>query len=82
MIAKAERLDNEGIVQGYIFFIWEQGFIQWGTTNGVPNQIEIKPETIQYSLDNGTTWNSESKLQELLGYGNLQRSLSTGRVEL
>ena len=36
--------------QGYFFQIWEQTYILWGTTNDVPNMIEVLPSTVgQYS---------------------------------
>lgn len=40
------RVDNGEWVEGYLFRIWEQTYILWGTTNGVPNMIEVIPETI------------------------------------
>ena len=37
-------------VQGYFFQIWERTYILWGTTNDVPNMIEILPSTVgQYT---------------------------------
>ena len=36
--------------QGYFFQIWERTYILWGTTNDVPNMIEVLPSTVgQYS---------------------------------
>lgn len=29
--------------EGYYFRIWNEEFLLWGTTNGVPNQTKIKP---------------------------------------
>ena len=40
------RVDNCELVEGYLFRIWEQTYILWGTTNGVPNMIEVIPETV------------------------------------
>lgn len=37
-------------VQGYFFQIWERTYILWGTTNDVPNMIEVLPSTVgQYT---------------------------------
>ena len=36
--------------QGYFFQIWERTYILWGTTNDVPNMIEVLPSTVgQYT---------------------------------
>ena len=43
---RGKRLDNGEMVQGYLFKIWDDCFILWGTTNGVPNQTKIDPATI------------------------------------
>ena len=43
---KAKRLDNGEWVQGYLFGIWEKRYILWGTTNDIPNMIEVDPTTI------------------------------------
>lgn len=40
------RVDNQEWVEGYLFRIWEQAYILWGTTNGIPNMIEVIPETV------------------------------------
>lgn len=47
---RGKRKDNGEWVQGYFFKIWEQTYILWGTTNGVPNMIEVDPDTVgQYT---------------------------------
>ena len=33
-------------VYGWYFGIWEQAYILWGTTNDIPNMIEVLPETV------------------------------------
>lgn len=33
-------------VEGYLFRIWDWAYILWGTTNDVPNMIEVNPETV------------------------------------
>lgn len=38
--------DNKRLIQGYFFQIWEDCFILWGTTNGVPNMTKVDPATI------------------------------------
>ncbi len=43
---KAKRLDNEEWVQGYLFGIWEKRYILYGTTNDIPNMIEVDPSAI------------------------------------
>ena len=43
---KAKRLDNGEWVQGYLFGIWEKRYILYGTTNDIPNMIEVDPSTI------------------------------------
>ena len=42
----AKRKDNGKWVQGYLFCIWEKAYILWGTTNGIPNMVEVDPETV------------------------------------
>lgn len=44
--------------------------------------IEIDPSTLTISFDNGETFKSIKETEELLGYGTLQRALSTGIVDL
>lgn len=45
-----KRVDNDEWTEGYLFKIWNRAFLLWGTTNGVPNMIEVKPETVgQYT---------------------------------
>ncbi len=43
---RGRRLDNGEWTYGYLFMIWERAYILWGTTNGVPNMIEVDPETV------------------------------------
>lgn len=44
------REDNKKLIEGYLFKIWENAYILWGTTNGIPNKIKVIPETVgQYT---------------------------------
>lgn len=50
ILFKAKRLDNGEWVEGYLFCVWKRAYILWGTTNDVPNMIEVDAETIcQYT---------------------------------
>ncbi len=33
-------------VYGYLFKVWEKAYILWGTTNDIPDMLEVIPETI------------------------------------
>jgi hypothetical protein len=46
-MVKGKRLDNNMWTSGYFFKIWEQTFILWGTTNGIPNMIPVDPTTVK-----------------------------------
>jgi hypothetical protein len=43
---EGERMCLSKWVYGYYFQSWEDGYILWGTTNGIPNMIEVIPETV------------------------------------
>ena len=43
---RGKRIDNGEWVEGYLFCIWEKAYILWGTTNGVPNMLEVDPDSI------------------------------------
>jgi uncharacterized phage protein (TIGR01671 family) len=43
---RGKRIDNGEWTYGYFFKIWERTYILWGTTNGVPNMIEVHPKTV------------------------------------
>ena len=43
---KAKRLDNGEWVEGYIFKVWDRTYILWGTTNDIPNMIEVDALTV------------------------------------
>ena len=49
ILFRAKSIDNGKWVDGYLFKIWEDAFILWGTTNGIPNQIQVDPKTIGQS---------------------------------
>ena len=46
ILFRGKRIDNGEWVYGYVFKSWEQVFIQWGTTNGIPNMVEADPKTV------------------------------------
>ena len=46
ILFRGKRKDNGKWIQGYLFCIWEKSYILWGTTNGIPNMVEVDPETI------------------------------------
>ena len=46
ILFRGKRIDNGEWVHGYLFKSWEDVFILWGTTNGVPNQIQVDPKTV------------------------------------
>ena len=47
---RGKRVDNGEWAYGYLFGIWEKRYILWGTTNDIPNMVEIIPETVgQYT---------------------------------
>ena len=50
ILFRGKRVDNGEWTQGYFFQIWERTFILWGTTNDIPNMIEVDPSTVgQYT---------------------------------
>lgn len=49
IVVDGEKVKGEW-VQGHFFQIWERTYILWGTTNDVPNMIEVLPSTVgQYT---------------------------------
>jgi len=62
---RAKRIDSNEWVEGYLFIIWDKYYILWGTTNNIPNQIEINPSTLAISFNNGKSW---LKLEDLEVY--------------
>lgn len=50
ILFRGKRIDNDEWAEGYLFKIWNRTFLLWGMTNGVPNMVEVKPETVgQYT---------------------------------
>lgn len=47
IVFKGKRKDNGNWIEGYLFCIWEKAYILWGTTNDVPNMIEVIPESVR-----------------------------------
>lgn len=53
-------------IEGYSFKSWDKCYILWGTTNDIPNMIEVIPETVgEYikSLQNGDKAFSNSRFE-------------------
>lgn len=47
---KGKRIDTGQWIEGYLFFSWERAYILWGTTNGMPDMIEVDSSAIcQYT---------------------------------
>lgn len=50
IVFRGKRIDNGEWTFGYLFTSWEQAYILWGTSNGVPNMVEVDPtSTGQYT---------------------------------
>ena len=45
IIFRGKTLDNKWI-QGYLFKSWNDSYILWGTTNGIPNMTEVQSSTV------------------------------------
>jgi len=46
---RGKRKDNGKWTYGYYYKIWDKAYILWGMTNGVPDMIEVIPETVGQS---------------------------------
>lgn len=50
ILFRGKRIDSGEWIEGYLFQIWEHTYMLWGTTNNVPNMIEVDPSTVgQYT---------------------------------
>ena len=86
---RGQRKDNGEWVYGFLFKIWEQAYILWGTTNGIPNMIEVIPETVCESIlrkdkngveiYEGDKWRSPGGKTFLVKYGE-SRPYESGEV--
>lgn len=47
ILFRGKRIDNGEWTEGYLFVIWESAYIVWGTTNGVPNMVQVDPSTVE-----------------------------------
>ena len=48
---RGKRRDGKGDwTYGYFFQIWERTYILWGTTNDIPNMLEVIPETVEFNV--------------------------------
>ena len=45
ILFRGKTFDNKWI-EGYLFKSWNDSYILWGTTNGVPNMIEVQSSTV------------------------------------
>lgn len=43
---RGKRKDTGEWIEGYFFKIWDRTFILWGMTNGIPDMVEVIPETV------------------------------------
>lgn len=43
---RGKQINNGEWVEGYLFGIWEKRYILYGTTNDIPNMIEVDPSAI------------------------------------
>ena len=73
MLAKADRLDGGGSVEGHVSYnsIKNKWFMQFNkeTKEGCHPDImylQINPQTLKYSFDNGVNWFSESEIRDKL----------------
>jgi uncharacterized phage protein (TIGR01671 family) len=77
---RGRRKDTGEWTFGYLFTIWEQAYILWGTTNGIPNMVEVIPETVgQYTeLDD---LNKKPIYEDDVVRAWSQGTMATGKVE-
>lgn len=62
ILFRGKRVDNGEWIEGYFFKIWDRTFILWGMTNGIPDMVEVIPETV--SQFTGLTDRYEKKIFE------------------
>jgi hypothetical protein len=46
ILFRAKCKGTNNWIEGYLFGVWEQTYMLWGTTNGTPNMVEVIPETV------------------------------------
>jgi len=46
IMVRGKRIDDNKWICGYYFKSWDKEFILWGTVNGVPNMVQVIPETV------------------------------------
>ena len=73
MLAKADRLDGRGSIEGYNFYVpsFTEERLQAGLEGYYIHRYDlpaekINPQTLKYSFDNGVSWFSESEIRHKL----------------
>lgn len=64
VLAKADRLDGKGSVEGY--YVFTSGLRHVIIKSMQNGKTEINPQTLKYSFDNGASWFSECEIRDKL----------------
>ena len=79
ILFRGKTFDNKW-VQGYLFKIWNDSYILWGTTNGIPNMTEVQSNTVGQYVgaidieDNHIFENDIVKTRDGIGYIKFKKS--------
>ena len=85
IIFRGKTFDNKWI-EGYLFKSWNDSYILWGTTNGIPNMTEVQSNTIgQYVEmndieDKRIFENDIVKTRDGIGYVKFKKSKATYEI--